>query len=241
MSDLPGGARQSMDEVRSKKMLLAIDTSTRTLGVALYDGSHVICELVWTSADHHTVELAPAVVESFKRAGINAQDLDAVGVAIGPGSFTGLRIGLALAKGLVLARHIPVIGVPTLDILAAAQPVREGNLVVILLAGRGRLATGWYQVVEGAWRPTGETAVLTVDELARRIQQPTLVCGELSPEERRILGRKRKNVLLSSPAQSLRRPSFLAELAWQRWQAGQVNDPAALAPYYLHYKEAIPG
>ena len=65
---------------------------------------------------------------------------------LGPGSFTGLRIGLALAKGMALARHLPVIGVPTLDILAAAQPVREENLVAILLAGRGRLA---YRLVPG--------------------------------------------------------------------------------------------
>jgi tRNA threonylcarbamoyladenosine biosynthesis protein TsaB len=230
-----------MDDAQSNKMLLAIDTSTRTLGVALYDGAHVIGELVWTSANHHTVELAPAVAEAFRRAGVSAQNLVAVGVATGPGSFTGLRIGMALAKGIALARHLPVIGVPTLDVLAAAQPVREMDLAAVLLAGRGRLATGWYRVVDGAWHSTGEMIVLTAEEMAHRIQRPTLVCGELSAEERRLLSRKRKNVMLASPAQSLRRPSFLAELAWQRWQAGQMDNPASLAPQYLHYKEAIPG
>jgi tRNA threonylcarbamoyladenosine biosynthesis protein TsaB len=67
------------------------------------------------------------------------------------------------------------------------------------------------------------------------------VCGELTGEARAILARKRKNVLLASPAQSLRRPSFLAELAWKRWQAGQVDDPVTLAPIYLHVGEPIPG
>jgi tRNA threonylcarbamoyladenosine biosynthesis protein TsaB len=66
------------------------------------------------------------------------------------------------------------------------------------------------------------------------------VCGELSEEERAILARKRKNVLLASPAQCLRRPSFLAELAWKRLQAGQVDDPISLAPIYLHVGEPIP-
>lgn len=223
-------------------MLLALDTSTRTIGVALYDGSRVISETVWTSFDHHTVELAPTVMAALRRAEITPRELEAIGVATGPGSFTGLRIGLAFAKGIALARHLPVIGVPTLDILAAAQPVRVSALVAVLIAGRGRLATGWYQATGSGWQSTGEITVLNVEELAQRIQQPTQVCGELSAEERRLLGRKRRNVALASPAQSLRRPSFLAELAWQRWQAGKADDPASLSPYYLHYHrdESLP-
>ena len=233
-------------------MLLALDTSTRVVGVAIYDGDHVASESVWTSADHHTIELAPAVALGLRRAGVSIREIEAVAVATGPGSFTGLRIGLALAKGIVLARRLPIIGVPTLDILAAAQFPSRSDLVAILAAGRGRLAVGWYRAVEPAgsldgearqvfaWQPSGETAVLTVDGLSHRIQKPTLVCGELTAEERRILARKRKSVLLASPAQSLRRPSFLAELAWQRWQAGQVDNPATLSPQYLHYNQPIP-
>jgi tRNA threonylcarbamoyladenosine biosynthesis protein TsaB len=230
-----------MDKNRGKKILLALDTSTRAMGVALYDGSSVLCESVWTSMNHHTVELAPVVADALRRAGVPTSELEAIGVAIGPGSFTGLRIGLALAKGLALARRLPLVGIPTLDILATAQPVREIGLVALLQAGRDRLASEWYRATHGAWTSTGESSVLTVDELAERIQQPTWVCGELSAEERRLLGRKRKNILLASPAQSLRRPSYLAELAWRRWQAGQVDDPVTLSPRYLHYKEAIPG
>ena len=83
--------------------------------------------------------------------------------------------------------------------------------------------------------------MLTPDELVERIQTPTMVCGELTESERRLLRRNRKFVFLASPALSLRRPSFLAELAWQKWQAGQADNPASLAPIYLHYNEAIPG
>jgi len=211
------------------------------MGVALYDGVHVLSETVWCSEDYHTVELAPAVAEAISRASISMEDLEALGVATGPGSFTGLRIGLALAKGLALARRLPLIGIPTLDALAVSQPVLDLALAVVLQAGRGRLAVGWYEAVEGAWKPKGEISACSIDELARRITQPTLVTGELNADERRILARKRKNVILASPAQSLRRPSFLAELAWHRWQAGQVDDPAVLAPYYLHYTDPVPG
>jgi tRNA threonylcarbamoyladenosine biosynthesis protein TsaB len=222
-------------------VLLAVDTSSRIIGVALYDGLRVLGETVWASEDYHTVELAPAVSEIVARAGLQIKDIQAVAVAIGPGSFTGLRIGLALAKGLALARHLPMVGIRTLDVLAVAQPVRELPLVVTLQIGRGRMAAGWYEARAGAWRPTGEINVVTAEALVEAIQHPTLVCGEMTAEERRILARKRKNVILASPAHCLRRPSFLAELAWQNWQAGRIDDPVTLSPIYLQLKDPIPG
>ena len=222
-------------------MLLALDTSTRTVGVALYDGVQVLSESVWNSKDYHTVELAPAVAETLSKSGVNIEDLQALVVALGPGSFTGLRIGLALAKGIALVRHLPLIGIPTLDVLAASQPLDDLPLAAVLRAGRGRLAVGWYKAENSAWHSNGDIEILTPEELTQRIQSPTLVCGELEEEERRVLGRKRKNVTLASPAQSLRRPAFLAELGWRRWQQEDVDDPATLAPFYLHYNEPIPG
>jgi tRNA threonylcarbamoyladenosine biosynthesis protein TsaB len=83
--------------------------------------------------------------------------------------------------------------------------------------------------------------VTDITRLVHSIQQPTLVAGELKEEERRALARKYKNVHLASPAQALRRPAFLAELAWKRWQSGQVDDPTSLAPLYLHFGDPIPG
>jgi tRNA threonylcarbamoyladenosine biosynthesis protein TsaB len=222
-------------------VLLALDTSTRNAGICLYDGVQVLSEWVWVSDDHHTVELAPAIAQIFERTGVTTADLTVLGIATGPGSFTGLRIGMALAKGLALARHLPLVGIPTLDILAAAQPMVTRELVAVLHAGRGRLAAAWYRTVDDTWQAEGEASVLTADDLSHKIHQPTWVCGELNEEQRHLLGRKRKNVILASPAQSLRRPSYLAELAWRRWQSRQVDDPATLSPTYLHYNESIPG
>lgn len=222
-------------------MIIAIDTSTRLAGIALFDGAQVLVELVWTSLDYHTVELAPMVERALALNGAKTSDLQAVGVAIGPGSFTGLRIGLALAKGLAFGNRLPLVGVPTLDFLAHAQPVMDIPMAAVLRAGRGRLAVGWFQAKDGRWQSTGKLVVMDAQSLSGLIHKPTLVCGELTEEERRFLARKRKNVLLVSPAQSLRRPSFLAELVWERWRAGMVDDPVALSPIYLHVGEKIPG
>jgi len=222
-------------------MLLAVDTSTRMVGIALYDGIQVLAETAWTSQGHHTVELAPAVAEMLVRTGVTPGDLSALGVATGPGSFTALRIGLAFAKGLAFSEHIPLIGVPTLDVLAAAQPLADKLFVAVLAAGRKRLAVGWYHSVNRQWQSTGRLESLTLDGLADSITEPTIVCGELDEEARQRLGRKYKNVQLTSPAQSVRRPAVLAELAWKRWEAGDDAHPATLSPIYLHHGEPIPG
>ena len=221
-------------------MLLAIDTSTKQMGLALYDGAQVIGELLWHSRHYHTVELAPAVADLLNRSGLEMNTIQVLGVALGPGSFTSLRVGLAFVKGLALARHIPIIGVPTLDIVAAAQVVQGVPLAAVLQAGRGRLALGWYKAVNETWQADGDPQVTTADELAETIRKPTIVCGELTADERQRLARKRVNVHLASPAQCVRRPAVLAEMAWERWQAGDEADAAALAPIYLHVANPIP-
>jgi tRNA threonylcarbamoyladenosine biosynthesis protein TsaB len=221
-------------------MLLAVDCSTQSMGLALYDGSTVTGEMIWQTKNHHTVELSPALDSLMKRCAVKPEDLKAFGVALGPGSFTSLRIGLALVKGMALALHLPVVGIPTLDILAASQPLKSLPMAAVLQAGRGRLAVGIYENVMGAWAEYGPAKVMTVAELSDSIKEPTLVCGELNEEDRRQLSHKRKNVILASPAQSLRRPSYLAELAWRRWQDGKVDDVVSLAPIYLHIVEGIP-
>lgn len=221
-------------------MLLAVDTSTSQIGLALHDGAQVIGELLWRSRYYHTVELAPAVADLFARSGLKMDSIQALAVALGPGSFTSLRVGLAFVKGLAMARHLPIVGIPTLDVVAAAQEVRDLPLAAVLQAGRGRLALSWYEAGENGWQPKGTPQVTTADELAESIQKPTIVCGELTADERQRLARKRVNVLLPSPAACVRRPAVLAELAWARWQAGVQDDAASLAPIYLHVADPIP-
>ena len=219
-------------------MLLAIDTSTTQIGLALHDGAQVISEYAWRSSQRHTVELAPAISELMGRGGLTMGDVHAVGVALGPGSFTSLRVGLSLAKGLALSRHLPLIGIPTLDILAAAQPLSKHPLAVLIQAGRGRYALGWYKSSKNRWQAADPARVITIQSLLEEIESPSIVCGELTSKDRHQIG-KNKLVHLTSPAQSVRRPAMLAELAWARWQAGEVDDEATLAPIYLHTAEAI--
>ena len=222
-------------------MLLAVDTSTAQVGLAVYDGpqGQVIGEYAWRSSQRHTVELAPAIYELLARCGLTMDDIRALGVALGPGSFTSLRVGLSLVKGFALARSLPLIGIPTLDILAAAQPLSRFPLRVAIQAGRGRLAAGWYKRSKGSWKAKGPTRMVTAEELFEEVKSPVNLCAELTADERQMLA-KNAQIRLASPAQSVRRPALLAERAWVRWQAGDVDDRATLAPIYLHVAEPIP-
>ncbi len=221
-------------------MLLAIDTSTAQIGLALYDGATVPGELAWQSRIHHTEQLAPALANLLERVGVTMDSIKVLGVAIGPGSFTSLRVGLAFVKGLSLARHIPLVGIPTLDIVAASVPLADRKLAAVLQAGRSRLAVGWYKPTGSGWQAEGPAITMTAEELEKKIHKPVLICGELTAEDRQCLSRKFKNVRLASPAQCVRRPAVLAEIAWNRWQAGSTDAAASLAPIYLHVAGGLP-
>jgi tRNA threonylcarbamoyladenosine biosynthesis protein TsaB len=223
-------------------MILAVDTSTQQIGLALYDGVSVIVEDIWFSQNHHTKELSPAISRLFSKCAMNPRDLTGLAIAIGPGSFTGLRIGLSVVKGMALFLHIPVIGIPTLDILAAAQPLQEIPLVALLKAGRGRLAACWYDSDFRArkWISQEKYLVFQAEELSQLIDTPTLVYGELNGAERQVLEHKKPNIILGTPAQSIRRPSYLAEIAWQKMRNNQVDDVHSLTPIYLHMMGSKP-
>jgi len=202
----------------------------------------------WYGKLRHTTSLAPEIDALLKRTNHKIDDLSALGVAIGPGSFTSLRVGLSLMKGLALARSLPLIGVPTLDILSATVATRDIRLACLLQAGRGRLAVGYYNASDtGGWESEDNLSVMRIDELVESIEEPTLICGELSAEEREIIA-KVELAELCSPARSLRNPASLAEIAWERYQAKNTraepsrsaDDAASLSPIYLQVGAQIP-
>jgi tRNA threonylcarbamoyladenosine biosynthesis protein TsaB len=216
-------------------MLLAIDTASRFAGLALYDGLSVRAEESWQSVNNHTVELMPSLVRMMTRQRVALDALRSVAVALGPGSFTGLRIGLAVAKGLALAQDIPLLGVPTLDVLAYIHSDQRRPICAVVRAGRERVCAGWYVRRRGRWRQVGELGLTTIAELAAQLERATLFCGEITAAEREFLQSQESGwAVLASPAASLRRAGYLAELAWQRLEQGETDDPITLSPIYLH-------
>lgn len=214
-------------------MILAIDTSTQWMGIALFDGNLIVYEKTWKTNRRHTVELVPAIESALHDSDTEINALQAVGAAVGPGSFTSLRIGLAAAKGLCLALHIPIIGVQSLDITAQGIPLQEIEMICVLRAGRERLAAMKYINKSGSWQSIGELSVLTAHELEKSITSHTLICGEMNSEEKRILSRRWRNVEIVQPPLNVRRPSILADIAYKRFLINDFDDTASIAPIYL--------
>ncbi len=214
-------------------MLVAIDTATGYASLALHDGFQVRVEHTWESPRRHTVELLPRLVAALEQLGIGAERLSGVAVTRGPGSFTGLRVGLAVAKGLALARRLPLVGVPTLDVVAAAQGRDRRPLCAILQAGRRRICVATYRWRDGEWRAREAPRLATWSSLVEGTTTPTLFCGEVDQGGADLLAALGELATLLPAATRLRRAGFLAEVAWRRLNRGETDDPTTLTPIYL--------
>lgn len=215
-------------------MILAIDTATRWTGLALHDGATVVAEHGWRSVNTQTVEMAPAIAQMLKRAEMATSDLKAIAVALGPGSYTGLRVGLGVAKGIALGVQIPLVGIPTLDIVAAAVGQMPGQLVAVAEAGRRRITANCYSWQnKRGWRAEQLPSNTTWEELLEQLEPPAAFTGEISPQARRHIRHEAKGFQILRPAARVRRAAYLAELGWERLRKGEADDPAELVPLYL--------
>lgn len=214
-------------------MLLALDTSTSYASVALYDGQ-VLAESTWRAGREHSSRVMDEVDRVLARVGRRPADLGAVAAAVGPGSFTGVRVAVALAKGLGFALGAPTFGVCSLDVLAATQELAQAPVRPLLELGRGRFATALYHPGPSGFERQGPIEGITLEALPTLVQAATVLCGDLSAQARQELAdRLGPLAILVSPAAGLRRAGFLAQLAWVRWQAGERPGTETLEPVYL--------
>jgi tRNA threonylcarbamoyladenosine biosynthesis protein TsaB len=205
-------------------------------GLALYDEvrGKVLGEESWSSVNRHTVELMPRLARLLEQQGISPTDLTGLAVSLGPGSFTGLRIGLGVAKGLALAQRLPLAGIPTLDLTAYPHTTQKLPIWAILQAGRGRVCAAYYARRKGQWKRQGDYQLTTLEKLCTQVKDPALFCGEIDAQGaeqlRRELGLQ---IIIASPAASVRRAAYLAEMGWERLSKGDFDDTSSLSPFYL--------
>lgn len=221
-------------------MILAIDTSTAAVSIALYDGTEILGESTWKSQNRHTVSLAPAVEVLMNQTGTAFEDVTALAVALGPGSFTSLRVGLSFVKGIHAALQLPIIGIPTLSYFAGSQPASRATVCALLAAGRGKFATQFFEVKTNSVNAISEIDVHTPETLAATIVAPTVITGEITAKTKTALKRcHNPNIRFSANGFELRRAGFLAVQAWKRFRKGVFDDPDTLSPIYLHTNDSI--
>ena len=215
-------------------MLLAIDTSTRFAGVALWNGEVLVASMCWHSARNHTAELMPAIAHVLDMVRGGPADLVAVAVALGPGGFSALRVGISAAKGLAQPMAVPLLGVGTLEM--EAYPYAGMGLPVrpLLNVGRDEVGTALFRMREGGWEKLEGERVCAPGELMESISVPTILCGEGVAQRREYLreslGENGIIVDFHTPASRL---AALGELARDRLKRGDVDSLASLQPLYL--------
>ncbi|HEY84796.1 MAG TPA: tRNA (adenosine(37)-N6)-threonylcarbamoyltransferase complex dimerization subunit type 1 TsaB [Chloroflexi bacterium] len=215
-------------------MILAIDTATEFAGLALYNQDTLWAEEIWRAARNHTVELMPRLRQMLEKAKLRVSDLESIAVCIGPGSYTGVRIGVATAKGLALPHNLSVIGVNTLDITAYPHRQQALPLVAVAKAGRKRILTAGYQWQKRRWTQSQAPQLTTIAELAAQLTQPTLIAGEVNAEQAAFLRQEAKGkISVVSPLHRVRRPGVLAELGAIKLANNENDDLNSLSPIYL--------
>ncbi len=236
-------------------MLLAIDTATSHSSLALHDGHAIVGEITWLSANNHTLELAPAVQALLSRANLTFANLTALAVAIGPGSYSALRIGVAFAKGIAGLRlgtetPLPLVGVTTLDITALAVPHSPGDLIPVVQAGRTRVTAARYtwSDADARWRIASEMQNYAWEDLIAEVRDRKTAAwftGEVDVAGAQVIASAKGAgipVTLMPSALRLRRAGFLAQEAWSRLSASEheevskrnaLFDAAALVPVYV--------
>lgn len=219
--------------------ILAIDTSSMTGSVALCHGDVVLAESLINVRSTHSERLLAQVEQVLDLTGTSLADLDCLAVVQGPGSFTGLRVGLATAKGLATANSTPVIGLSSLDVLAANLSLCPYPVCAFLDARKQEVYSCLYDCRDGFPTSLDEERVLPPEEVLRRLEGEVALVGDgvalYLPLIQELLGDRGK---LPTPVLHQPRASVAAALARQRFAKGQLLSAEDLKPCYIRPSDA---
>lgn len=216
---------------------LAIDTSTYTLSIGLADGDSILAEQVTNIKQNHSVRVMPAIQALMNEVEIKPGDLEKIIVANGPGSYTGVRIGVTIAKTLAWTLNIPIAAVSGLASLAASAPVIDGLVCPVFDARRGRIFTGLYRFSNGSVQTVLEDRNVSVTEWCEELllqNEPVLFVGQESGiHKEEIMGKMGERAVFADKAVPYTRPAALLML-----EANGESDPSEVVPNYARLAEA---
>jgi len=217
--------------------ILALDTSTLAGSVALLEDELIRAEVNMNLGGKHTERLLPGMDWIFQELDLEPRQIEAIAVGIGPGSFTGLRVGLATAKGLAVSLEIPIVGVMSLDALAWQARFYEGKILALIDARKGQVFARFYQ--GGAdFSGLAEPVVVNPEELAAKIPDQTLVVGEGLRACAGVFAKLEGRIIIAGAEFDSPRGSIIGRLGLLRLKQGESDSPDRLVPVYLRPSDA---
>ena len=221
-------------------LLLAFETSAKAAGAALFDEHKLLAECYQNTGMTHSQTLLVMAEDLLKQIGKTAADVTAVAVAAGPGSFTGVRIGVAAAKGFAWAKELPCYGVSTLEAMALSLGIFEGTVCACMDARRAQVYNGLLSVKNGEISRISEDRAISIADLSaelQNIQGPIYLVGDGAELVKRTLT-ELPNLILPAEHRRHQRATGVGLAALKQIAAGMDADPNALTPNYLRLSQA---
>ena len=222
-------------------LILAFETSAKAASVALLENGKLLGESYQNTGLTHSQTLMVMAEDLLKTAGKTVDDITAVAVAEGPGSFTGVRIGVAAAKGFAWGKHIPCYGASTLEAMAESLGIWEGYVCPVMDARRAQVYNALFYVNRGVISrvaPDRAIALSALSEDLKSLNAPVYLVGDGSDLTFRTLSGEIPNLVLPPEHRKHQRATGVAILAAKKLEAGEAGDGAALQPNYLRLSQA---
>jgi len=217
--------------------ILGVDTSSKFLTLALLSNNEVIAEINLDAYRRLSSLLVPSIKDILRKSDIALEDLDGFAIGTGPGSFTGLRVGITTIKALALSLNKPVAGICSLDILARNVFVENHKVCTIVDAKRDNLFCCIYEFKKGRLRRLIRHSLININELLKKIDEKTIFLGDGIIPYAKIIKRYNKKAIFVPEQLWYPKASNLVIMAYDKFKRGSFIDVDRLAPFYLYPKE----
>jgi tRNA threonylcarbamoyladenosine biosynthesis protein TsaB len=217
---------------------VAIETSGRVGSVAIVDGDQVAEERSFAHGLKNAATVIPILDELIKSRGWSPRDVEHLYVSVGPGSFTGLRIGITLAKTMALATGVKLVAVPTVRVLASNAPDDAKHLIIVLDAKRDQIFTARFGRVGGDWVEREGAHLDSLIAMLARAPRPVHLLGEGIPYHQKFIPTDDPSIIVTPPEIWRARAAAVAQIGLGLARAGQFADPLTLTPIYVRIPEA---
>jgi tRNA threonylcarbamoyladenosine biosynthesis protein TsaB len=230
--------QEDTTKVFGKVFGLAIETSGRVGSVALTKDGQSIAETDFQHGLQHAARIIPAIDSLCREAGWKPGEIREIYVSAGPGSFTGLRIGITLAKTLSYATGAALVAVPSVRVLVENAPAGAQRVIAVLDAKRDQIFSAGFEREPDDWRETIPAHLGRLEEMLQRMARPVLLLGEGIPWHVKFLKDSDETVQIADKSIWRARASVVGRLGWQLARAGAFTPALKLEPIYIRRPEA---
>lgn len=221
--------------------ILGIDTSTMAANVAVLEDDKLICEYTINTKKTHSQKLMPMIENMLNLSDISIKDIEAIAICVGPGSFTGLRIGMATAKAMSHVNNIPIVGVNSLEVLATNMDLCNRKICSILDAQRNQVYTGKYIIENGELKELEEISINPIDDLLKELEESLdnwVILGEATYKYKDKI-ESISNIEIPSSANNITKASSLCNIARKKIiENKDIHNCYDINPMYIRKSQA---